>query len=59
MSAHRVSWEQDLTQQARQLLASLRANPIQPLLVRLSAAELAGMIDHTLLKAEATPAMVD
>ena len=59
MSAHPVSWEQDLAQQARQLLARLRANPIQPLPVRLSVPQLAGMIDHTLLKTEATPAMVD
>ncbi len=58
MSLNQAAWERDLVAQARDMLAALRAAPAQPASVHLTAPELAAMIDHTLLKAEATPDMV-
>jgi len=54
-----TSWEENIAKRATETLERLRANPAEPTLPRLTAAQLAAMIDHTLLKAEATPAMVD
>jgi len=54
-----ASWEAGIAERASETLARLRTNPVQPALPQLTAARLAAMIDHTLLKAEATPRMID
>jgi deoxyribose-phosphate aldolase len=53
-----VSWEADVAKRAGETLEHLRAYPVKTVAVQLTAAQLAAMIDHTLLKAEATPAMI-
>jgi deoxyribose-phosphate aldolase len=58
-NAPRMSWEQDIVRQAQETLARLRIHQPVATAVQLTARQLAAMIDHTLLKAEATPAMVD
>jgi len=57
--SHSVSWEAALVKRAKETLERLRANPPQMTPPQLTAGQLAAMIDHTLLKAEATPAMIE
>jgi deoxyribose-phosphate aldolase len=54
-----TSWEGGIAKRAGETLERLRVNPVRPVLPQLTAAQLAAMIDHTLLKAEATPRMID
>ena len=50
---------EDLTATAETLLRCFEQTPPKPSSVILSASEIAATIDHTLLKPEATPAMID
>ncbi|MCD6518991.1 MAG: deoxyribose-phosphate aldolase [Anaerolineae bacterium] len=49
----------ELIQKAEKVLQEFKAHPPQPREIQLGASALAAMIDHTLLKPEATPAMID
>jgi deoxyribose-phosphate aldolase len=59
MTARPQTWQGEIARRAKETLERLQANPTQTKPTRLTVAQLAAMIDHTLLKAEATPAMVD
>jgi len=57
--ATRTAWQAYITKQMEETLERLRKIPPKPSSIELTGAELAAMIDHTLLKADATPAMFD
>ena len=52
------AWDKAFAEGARALLEQLTANPPQPVPRKLSRRALAGLIDHTLLKPQATPEML-
>lgn len=54
----RATWNAQMKQRAAETLQRVRAHPAQPSAARLDARQLASMIDHTILKADATSAMV-
>ena len=54
-----VDWQVRITKEIEGTLKRLHKNPPKPSSIELTGVELAAMIDHTLLKADATPAMFD
>jgi deoxyribose-phosphate aldolase len=54
----RATWNAQMKQRAAETLRAARAHPARPAAVQLGAQELAAMIDHTILKADATSAAV-
>jgi deoxyribose-phosphate aldolase len=59
MTINTALWQGDPLARAREALARLRANPAPAAALPTSRAQLAAMIDHTLLKPEATAAQVE